>query len=126
MFRIMIIALVGTLVANHAHAGCMAVPDKVLEVTIDGVIAPVYTADGAVQKGCLLRSDKKTLGYTTSDMLCKAEGTRAKVKLSHGCCDTGPDSGDIECVVRSRSILGLGSTHGNGIWVTPTNDSVTQ
>src|SRR5688572_15414423 len=96
-----------------AHADCVAVPDQYAEVTISTISAPVYNAEGYELKGCLLHAEGKVLGYATEQGLCQSQpGRSVKVRLSHGCCDTGPDSGDVECIARSKPRVGFGA-HGN-------------
>ena len=115
------------LFATHAYADCVSVPDKQTQVNIDKVSSPVFDASGNELKGCLLHSDGKILGYSKDEGICHMAPTKnANVRLSYGCCDTGPDSGDVECIVRSKSFLGIGAAHGNGVIVNPSSSAKPQ
>ena len=109
---------VGALFFTNAYADCLYTPAKQADVKIDRISAPVFDAQGNELKGCLLLTEGKVLGYTIEDNLCRsALGSSHTVRLSYGCCDTGGDFGDVECIVRSKPSSGMGSAHGNGMWV---------
>jgi hypothetical protein len=117
MTRVFALCLISLLAYTNAHADCSRIPDKQTEAKIDGISAPIFDARGNKVKGCILHTAGKVLGYATSDKLCSSRiGSILKVRLSYGCCDTGPNFGDVECIVRTRPPFGMG-THGNGIWV---------
>jgi hypothetical protein len=106
------------LFAAPAYADCASIPDKQTKVKIDKITSPVFDANGNELRGCLIHSKGKVLGYSKDDSLCSIVSSQNfNVRLSYGCCDTGPDSGDIECIVRSKPFLGIGSAHGNGTTV---------
>jgi hypothetical protein len=118
MTRIFGLSLLGVLAFTSAHADCMKRADKQTEAKIDGISAPVYDGRGNKVEGCILHTAGKVLGYARNKTLCSGRaGSTVKVRLSFGCCDTGPDFGDVECIVRSRPSLGIGALHGNGVWV---------
>lgn len=116
--KVFILALFSTLFIPDAYASCSGRADKETEVKIDKISLPLYDASGKEFKGCLLHAKGKVFGYTQEDNLChSALNSSIKVRLSYGCCDTGPDAGDVECIVRSKPLLGIGSVHGNGVVV---------
>jgi hypothetical protein len=123
-----LISLLSTMLfVAHAYADCVVVPDKQAQVNIDKISAPVFDASGNELKGCLLHSDGKILGYSKNNGICHMVPTKnVSVRLSYGCCDTGPDDGDIECIVRSKSLLGIGAAHGNGVIVNPSSSAKPQ
>lgn len=96
-----------------AYADCGGDRYNTAEVTLEQISAPLTDAKGKVYNGCLLHAGGNVLGYAREDALCHAApGQKVKVVLAHdGCCDTGPDNGDLECIVRS------GAAHGNGMSV---------
>ena len=103
---------------SGAYARCLPYPDKEIQVKLEKVSAPVYDSAGETLKGCLLHADGKLLGYSVQEALCQSPvDVTLNVSLFYGCCDTGPDSGDVECIVRSGSLFGIGSVHGNGVVV---------
>jgi hypothetical protein len=103
---------------TDAYADCSAMPDKSIEVKIDKISSPVFDGSGNEVKGCLLHAEGQVIGYTQEDNLCHSTlGSSYKVRLSYGCCDTGPDFGDLECIVRSKLLLGISPAHGNGVVV---------
>ena len=118
MMRSALLGLLSLFVFTNANADCMNSPDKQIEAKIDKISLPVYDAKGSEVKGCILHSNGKVLGYADEDRLCLSRvGSNIKVRLSYGCCDTGPDFGDAECVIRTKAPFGVGSTHGNGVAV---------
>ncbi len=98
-----------------AHADCAGTPDQQVNITIDAISAPVYDATGHEFKGCLLHAGGQVVGYAKEDKLCNTPlGSNIKLRLSYGCCDTGPNSGDVECVIRSKPQGKEAPAHGNG------------
>jgi len=90
-------------------------PPRQLSARLDHVSTRVFDGKQREVKGCILHSDGKVLGYANDNRLCRAPpGKTIKVLVSHGCCDTGPDFGDLECIVRSKGAL---PAHGNGVIV---------
>jgi hypothetical protein len=114
-----VLLFLGMLIVTPAYANCVNVPDREILININKISAPVFDAGGKELKGCLLHSAGKVLGYSRDNRLCSAPAQNVKVRLYSGCCDTGPDFGDVECIVRSASFLGsgIGAAHGNGIIV---------
>lgn len=118
MMRIFFLSSLGLLIAANAYADCAPRPGKQTDAKIDKISLPVFDAKGRKYPGCILHSDGKVLGYAREDKLCRtAPGSRLKLRLSYGCCDTGPDSGDLECIIRSKPFLGIDPAHGNGVIV---------
>lgn len=116
--RAFLLSSIGVLIFTSAHADCAAIPDKRIQTGIDKVSAPVYDARGREFKGCILHAKGKVLGYATEDSLCHGPlGGNRQLRLSYGCCDTGPDFGDAECIVRSKPLPSIGAAHGNGVTV---------
>ncbi len=116
--KIYIAILLSILPLTEANARCVPVPSRSAKVTLNGIYAPLYDAGGVAVAGCILRADKKVLGFTREAALCNARsGSSMNVKLFHGCCDSGPDSGEIACVVRTQSSGGSNPVHGNGVVV---------
>ncbi len=101
--------------AAPAYADCAGRPDTQTHITLERVSTPVYDAAGNAFKGCLLHANGEILGYAVEAPLCQtAPGTPLDVRLSYGCCDTGPNSGDSECIIRSHENP---PAHGNGVVV---------
>ncbi|NDF12586.1 MAG: hypothetical protein EB060_07245 [Proteobacteria bacterium] len=120
--RFFSILFVSLFFAAAAHADCALVQDNFDEIRVDNIFLPLYDAMDMPVKGCLVQSNGKVVGYSTDEGLCKTPlGTMVKIRLTYGCCDTGLDSGGTECVVRSKSPLGVESAHGNGVILHPTS-----
>lgn len=108
----------GVLIFTNANADCRRVPDKQVQVKIDKISAPLFNGKGAPVKGCILHTNGRVLGYTQEEKLCHTRvGNNLALRLSYGCCDTGPNFGDVECIVRSKAALVFDVAHGNGVVV---------
>lgn len=114
-FVLILLVLFG---ADTAFASCMPSPDETKTVTLEKIDAPVFDGSGGeYEKACILHASGAVLGFSSSPALCQhALGKEITVILSRGCCDTGPDSGDAECVARSKPAYGT-AAHSNGIVV---------
>lgn len=109
------------LASAEAQASCVGGSDQSITAAIDKAHAPVSDGSGYAQPGCILESDGKVLGYTSYNYLCHLPaGEKVDLRLSYGCCDSGPDSGDLVCTVRVKKVGGLISVHGNGVGLSPT------
>ena len=116
--KIIVTCLTGLFLVSNAYADCIITPNARKSVKIDAISAPLYDAQGKRYKGCLLQAQGKILGYAKDERLCKtALNATIMVELTYGCCDTGPDSGDLECTLRTKSGLMRPSVHGNGVTV---------
>lgn len=116
--RIYLASVLGLFVYSGAQANCIYRQDKISRVKFDEINAPLYDARGIAVPGCLLHGRGKVLGYAREDRLCSSRtGKTVKVRLSYGCCDTGPDQGDLECIVRTKPSSGASPAHGNGVVV---------
>lgn len=116
--RVFLFSLCSLFIMTSAYADCMSGPDRQTEVKIDKISSPVYDPIGSKVNGCILHSKGKVLGYTREARLCQsAVGSNLKVRLSYGCCDTGPDAGEIACIIRSKPSLGISQAHGNGVTI---------
>lgn len=97
-----------------AEASCGGSPDINKRVVIEKIEAPVFNGGGEELIGCLLHAKGTVLGYSTDVALCTgALGKKRAVTLSRGCCDTGSDFGDAECVARPKT----GTARANGMRV---------
>ncbi len=116
--KFLILALLFLFCVSTAHASCMPSPDETKTVTLEKIDAPVFDGNGSeFKKGCILHAGGAVLGYASDPALCQHPlGKEIPVILSRGCCDTGPDSGDAECVARSKPNKGV-AAHSNGISV---------
>ena len=123
--RLFLLTMVGLLATTNAFADCAFMPGTPfppppIEAKIDTISAPVYDAEGKLQKGCILSSGGEVLGYAREHRLCHMKpGKTVKVSLfPAGCCDTGPGPGtDFTCGVRAKSPDGTQTVYGNGMSV---------
>lgn len=105
---------------NNTYADCVLMPDKQVTVNIEKSYSPVFDGRGEQHSGCILQGNGDVLGYTRDESLCSITANeKVTLNLSNGCCDTGPDDGDLECTVRSKGSWWLNtvSIHGNGTLV---------
>lgn len=118
MVKTLLLSTAGLLVFTNANADCRRIPDKQVQVKIDKISAPLFNGKGAPVKGCILHNNGEVLGYTQEEKLCHTRiGDKLALRLSYGCCDTGPNFGDVECIVRSKAKFVFDVAHGNGIVV---------
>jgi hypothetical protein len=102
-------------VFEPAYGDCVNPPPRQIQARLDNVSTPVFDGNKHEIRGCILHSEGRVLGYTNENRLCHAPmGKTLKILVTRGCCDTGPDFGDVECIVRSK---GAHPAHGNGVTV---------
>lgn len=117
-----ILSLLIFIPASVTYANCALLNSENVthDITIQQSYLPVYDGSGYKHPGCIVQTDGKIIGYTPYNYLCNLSADeKIKVRLVPSCCDTGPNSGDLACTVRTTNILGFESAHGNGQSVVP-------
>jgi hypothetical protein len=80
----------------------------------------VSDGSGVRQPGCIVETANGRLGYVAYDYICKMPNTeQVELQPKYGCCDTGPDSGDLVCTVRANQWGGLSKIRAAGLGLSP-------
>lgn len=114
------------LLSAKAMANCavMAEPNP-FTTTIKNAYAPVVDGSGMRQPGCIVETANGQTGYVSYDYICKLPADQSvELQPGYGCCDTGPDSGDLTCTVRVNRLGGLSKIRANGLGLSPTKADV--
>jgi hypothetical protein len=114
-------ALVISVIAVQASAECFeASSPKPFSTTIKKAHTPVSDGSGVRQPGCIVETANGRLGYVAYDYICKMPNTeQVELQPKYGCCDTGPDSGDLVCTVRANQWGGLSKIRAAGLGLSP-------
>lgn len=121
-FAAPLLLAIPVLLSAQAMADCaMLTEPKPFTTTIKNAYSPVVDGDGMRQPGCIVETANGQTGYMPYDYICKLPSDQSiELQPGYGCCDTGPDSGDLTCTVRVNRLGGLSKIRANGLSLSPT------
>lgn len=126
--RILVLLMLAAtaLLSVQAMANCVMMNEpKPFTTTIKNAYAPVFDGGGMRQPGCIVETANGQTGYVSYDYICKlAADQSVELRPDYGCCDTGPNSGDLTCTVRVNRLGGLSKIRANGLGLSPTKADV--
>ena len=117
LLSLLVLTALMILHCNNVSASCMATsPPPIIELQIEKAVGPVFDYEGKQYPGCLLLSAGRVDGYSNENSLCQRQYPRKlKLQMNYGCCDTGPNYGELVCILRTDN--GKQVFHANGVFL---------